>query len=155
MTCVRVGVGKSLRSAMGNNMQKKGTTFVILRPDNTILMQLRDEKSKLYPNMWCFPGGGCEKNEEPIDTVIREAKEEYELQLEKNVCRLLFVQPHPAIPNETEYTFIYRIDSKQQPKLKEGADMRWMTLDEIKLTPLGFGDETIIPKLEEFLRDSQ
>lgn len=77
-------------------MQEKGTTFIICRPDNTMLMQLRDDKSKFYPNMWCFPGGGCEKNEEPIDTIIREAKEEYELQVEKNLADFyLFVRTSP------------------------------------------------------------
>jgi GrpB-like predicted nucleotidyltransferase (UPF0157 family)/8-oxo-dGTP pyrophosphatase MutT (NUDIX family) len=134
---------------------KKGTTFVILRPDNTMLMQLRDDKSKLYPNMWCFPGGGCEENEEPIDTVIREAREEYELRLDKQSCKFLFVQPHPAFPGQTEYIFLCSIDSNQRPVLKEGADMKWMMLDEIKSTQLGFGDETIIPKLEEFLQARQ
>lgn len=135
-------------------MSKKGTTFIIYRPDTTIiLMQFRDENSKLFPHMWCFPGGGCEEGEELLDTVIREAQEEYELELDKNSCKPFLTQPHPVIPDETEYVFFCPIDLEQQPVLHEGADMKWMTLEEIKSIALGFGDETIIPYLEKFIQE--
>lgn len=135
-------------------MPQKGAMFIILRPDGTVLMQLRDAKSKFYPNMWCFPGGGCSGDEEPIDTVIREAKEEYGLNLEKSTCRFLMeyqlLLPENYCP--TAYIFICPIDLEQEPILNEGVDMKWMKINEIKKIELGFEQKIIIPKLEEFLR---
>ncbi len=137
---------------MRHKRTKKGVTFIIYRPDKTILMQFRDEECRHYPNGWCFPGGECEENEKPIEVVIREAQEEYELKLDKNSCKLFLKQPHPAILNEIEYVFFCQINNDQKPILHEGADMKWMTFEEIKSTFLGFGDETIIPRLEKIIQ---
>ncbi len=133
------------------NKKIKGVSFVLYRPDKTILMQFRDEKSRLYPHTWCFPGGRCEGGEEPLNTVVRETREEYELKIEQNSCALILVQPHEVIADEIHYVFFCPIDAKQQPVLHEGKAMKWMGLEEIKSTPLGFGDDSIIPHLEEFL----
>ncbi len=132
-----------------NQSQKKSITFVLYRPDKTILMQLRDENCKHYPNKWCFPGGCCEKNEKPIDTVIREVKEEYGLKIDKSSRKLIFSGIHPAISNKISYVFLCFVSLDQQPVLNEGADMKWMTIKEIKSISLGFGQEVIISYIEK------
>ena len=114
-------------------------------------MQLRDESCKHYPGKWCFPGGRCEENERPINTVIREVKEEYGLKIDKSFCKLVFSGTHPVMSNEMSYVFLCFVNSDQQPVLNEGADMRWMTVREIKSISLGFGAESIIPYLEKII----
>ena len=54
-------------------------------------MQLRDANSKRYSNFWCFPGGTIEPNEDEIQAVVREIKEEYELELSAENCKELVV----------------------------------------------------------------
>ncbi len=127
----------------------RGTTFIILRPDKTILMQLRDNNSKKYKNMWCFPGGVCDGTEKYINTAIREAKEEYELTLTKENCTLL---KRRLKLSALIYVYVCNIDDIQTPVLHEGADMKWMNIDEIKQLKLGFRQSCIIPKLDKYLK---
>ena len=39
-------------------------------------MQERDEHAPVWPDMWCFPGGGLEDGEEPVAGAVRELAEE-------------------------------------------------------------------------------
>jgi mutator protein MutT len=126
-----------------------GATFIIIKDLNEILMQLRDNNSKRYPNMWCFPGGTIEPNENEIETVIREIKEEYELIIDEVDCKELMI--HDLSYGVSAKVFICVISNNQNPILHEGADMKWVKLLEIKNMKLGFEQEKIIPRLEEFL----
>lgn len=150
MIRVLVGQIRNIKNAVGN---KKGTTFIIFRPNHTILMQLRDENSRLYPDMWCFPGGAADNGEDTIDTVIREAKEEFNLELEKESCKLIDVHLSVYDRSEMQYVYICEIASKQKPVLNEGAGMKWMTLSEIKKLKLGFGQNVVVPRLKNYLKN--
>ena len=102
--------------------------------------------------MWCFPGGTIEPVEDEIKTVIREIKEEYELIIGIEDCKELMTYDLSYGVSVKVFACMYYKD--QEPILHEGADMRWLKLDEIKKLQLGFEQEKIIPKLEEFLRGS-
>lgn len=55
------------------------TDFVqvtLVDPRGRVLMQERDEHAPVWPEMWCFPGGGREPGEEPVDAAVRELAEE-------------------------------------------------------------------------------
>ncbi len=127
-----------------------GATFIIIRPTKEILMQLRDGNSKRYPNAWCFPGGTIEPNEDEIKTIIREIKEEYELNIDAESCKELMI--YNLSYGVSAKVFICIYNKNQEPILHEGAGMKWMRLEEIKNIQLGFEQDKIIPKLEEFLK---
>jgi len=141
---------------MGNKEQKlAGVTFILARPNGEMLLQLRDEKSRYYPNTWCFPGEGAEGDEEPIQMVIRGVQEEYDIRVSKNACQFLTINHLPPIAQEIT-VFICKIDANQTPVMREGKEMRWMNIDEIEKIELGFEQNKFLPlvrrKLEEFLR---
>jgi 8-oxo-dGTP diphosphatase len=127
-----------------------GATFIIMRDFKEMLMQLRDNNSKRYPNTWCFPGGTIESGEDEIKTVIREIKEEYELDIEENNCTELIT--YDLSYGVSAKVFICKCDNNQNPILHEGADMKWMNLNEIKNIQLGFEQEKILPPLEKYLQ---
>ena len=106
--------------------------------------------------MWCFPGGGCDENEEYIDTLIREVKEEYDLSINKEDCKLFMTQTNlnPFVGKMffARQIFICNVDFTQIPVLHEGADMQWMNIDQIKKMKLGFHQSYIVPKLEKYLK---
>ena len=127
-----------------------GITFILLNTSGKALMQLRDANSKRYPNMWCFPGGAIEPDENSLQTVIREAKEEYGLIIKATNCAELTIHNLPY--GVSARVYVCELDQNQHPVLNEGANMRWMEIDEIKNLQLGFGHEIIRQKLKEFLR---
>jgi 2'-deoxynucleoside 5'-phosphate N-hydrolase len=128
----------------------RSSLFVLMRPDNRILMQLRDDSSRRFKHMWCFPGGSAEGNEEHIDTLIREVKEEYEIDLSKEACVPLMKR----LAGRSQ-VYVCKIDATQQPVMHEGADMKWMTIDEIKQMTIGYNQGDIVKKVEEYLRAQQ
>ncbi len=55
------------------------TDFVqvtLVDPRGRVLMQERDEHAPVWPEMWCFPGGGLEEDEAPVAGAVRELSEE-------------------------------------------------------------------------------
>ena len=64
-------------------------TNVVIKNGEKVLLGRRTPHSKFFPNYWCIPGGKLEKNENPINSAIREIKEETGLKVK--VTRLLEV----------------------------------------------------------------
>lgn len=48
----------------------------LVDPRGRVLMQERDEHAPVWPDMWCFPGGGLERDETPVEAACRELAEE-------------------------------------------------------------------------------
>ncbi|MEK6872940.1 MAG: NUDIX hydrolase [Nanoarchaeota archaeon] len=52
-----------------------------LDPNNRLLLQRKDSGYIFWPNYWCTFGGGMKKGEYPLETIVREIKEENGLEL--------------------------------------------------------------------------
>jgi len=50
--------------------------LTLVDPRGWFLMQERDEKAPVWPDTWCFPGGGLEADETPRQGAVRELAEE-------------------------------------------------------------------------------
>lgn len=48
----------------------------LVDPRGRVLMQERDEHAPMWPDRWCFPGGGLEGDEAPVEGAVRELAEE-------------------------------------------------------------------------------
>lgn len=127
---------------------RKGVIFILSR-DNKFLLQQRDENSKQFKHRWCFPGGGSEEGEDYAETLVREVKEEYDIDIKFEDCT--FLMEHSMARGN--HVFICPIDNTQEPVLHEGADMKWMTLDEIKKIDLGFFQNDIAVMLEAYVKE--
>jgi 8-oxo-dGTP pyrophosphatase MutT (NUDIX family) len=57
---------------------------VVSAPGGRILCQLRDDKSDIIcPGQWCCsPGGRVDEGECPVDAIVRELREEFEIEVE-------------------------------------------------------------------------
>ena len=99
-------------------MKLKPGAGVVMRDRNgKFLLQLRDNRKNIPdPNKWGLFGGGIKEGELPIDTVIREMKEELELKLKKEDLSLEYTYNH-----HKHYLFLYKktIDPTKL-KLHEG-----------------------------------
>ncbi len=136
-----------------NKGYKTGVTFILLKASGEILMQLRDDGKGIqipYPDMWCFPGGGKDEGETYLDTTLREAREEYELDINADNCILLTCYDHDNIIDD--HVYICMVPGACQPKLREGRDMQWKKLPVIKKLPLAWEQHKIIKVLEEYMK---
>ena len=129
--------------------KKEAVSFVLLKPSKEILMQQRDDgngQKILYPNMWCIPGGHCEDGEEPSETVVREIKEEYRLDVKKNDCKFIGSYIHDG---GNDNIFICKVNDSAQPTLCEGKALAWNTIEEIKKMKLGWRQNEILDLIEK------
>ncbi|TDG95282.1 NUDIX hydrolase [Cardinium endosymbiont of Culicoides punctatus] len=121
----------------------------IVNKDGKVLLLKRDD-SNLCGGKWCAPGGKLEKDETPIQTVIRETFEETAIQL--NQAQLVFEQTvyMRLLQQETKQDAIdyilhlfKTIAFKDQPTItlnKEHTDYVWVNLQEcnkLKVIPGG------------------
>lgn len=127
------------------NKVDSGVIFILLR-DNKILMQQRDGNCSKFPFMWCIPGGGQEEKETYEETLLREVKEEYNIDLKIEQCEY-FMNYY----GDNNKVYICRINNNQIPVLSEGLCMKWMTIPEIKNIKLGFNQENLVVYLEDYI----
>ena len=132
----------------------EGISFVLVRPDGMILMQKRDDGGGmkiLYPNTWTIPGGHREGAESLLEAVIREVKEEFNLDIAPPQCKhvFTFMLDH----NTKEEVFICRVPQHSSPELFEGAEMKWMSFEQIKQLELAWGKNKMLPQLEKKLAE--
>ncbi len=69
---IKVRIGKKM----------KGTAVAILDDNDNILLLLRSKKSRWMPAKWGLPGGKIERGENSAGAVMRETKEETDLDIE-------------------------------------------------------------------------
>lgn len=116
----------------------------IICKDDKILIAQRPEKG-LLGGLWEFPGGKQEKNETLQDTVVREVREELDIQIraERMVAKLNHQYTHFTI---TLHIFICTFVSGA-PQPLGCTDWRWVTVDELKNYPFPRANTKIIEKL--------
>jgi 8-oxo-dGTP pyrophosphatase MutT (NUDIX family) len=130
---------------MGND-EPRGVIFVLVAPDGTVLLQRRDHFDTRFPGSWCLPGGACEEGEDYLAAVLREAREEFEADLDPSACNLLMSRL-----GGRNWVFVSRIHSTENLRLREGAEMRWCSLNEVQSMALGFNQADIPPRVREYL----
>ena len=129
-------------------MKRKGCSIIFLNHRNEVLLLLRDNKPDIpFPNMWDLPGGHVENGETPEQCIIREMREELEIDIGE-----FFLFSIEEFPERIEYTFWIKVDSDlSKIKPTEGQYLRWFTEQEIKNTELALGFNLI---LNNFFRES-
>ena len=101
--------------------------------EDTFLIGKRLSTDSICPDLWELPGGKIEEGETPYDAIIREWKEELDIDI--NV--------YYSIPEREEYGvefYPYIIKYKSgKPKLNAHQSVKWITLNDInkyQFTPL-------------------
>jgi 8-oxo-dGTP diphosphatase len=122
-------------------MKRKGTSIIFVNDKKQVLLLLRDDKPDIpYPNMWDIPGGHVEDEETPEQCVVREMKEEMDLDLEE--FQLLSVM---EFVDRIEYTFWKKVNLDiESINLHEGQKLKWFTEFEARNTKLAYGFNEIV-----------
>ena len=92
--------------------------------------------------MWDVPGGHVEAKEHPEKCIIREMKEEMDLDLDIEKFELF---SKIEFEDRIEYTFWAKADFDiNDIELIEGQKLKWFTRDDAKQTPLAYGFNDIV-----------
>lgn len=106
---------------------KPVTAGIIVR-DGKILLAQR-EKEDSAGGLWEFPGGGVEKNETPDMCIVRELKEEIDMDVKA-------LSLYEAIPTDWGgIILIYLCVGYGTPKPIECQDIRWVAPEDLLLYP--------------------
>lgn len=62
-------------------IQRDYSCGLIIDPKNRIFLQKKDRDYFWWPNFWCLFGGGIKNNEDTLEALVRETKEESGLNL--------------------------------------------------------------------------
>lgn len=122
-------------------MKRKGTSIIFVNDKSEILLLLRDNFPEIpYPNMWDIPGGHVEDGETPEGCIIREMKEELNVNLGE--FDLFSVT---EFKDRIEYTFWKKVTFDiNQLKLHEGQKLKWFTEEEANNNELAYGFNQIV-----------
>ncbi len=127
-------------------MKRLGASIIFVSRKQQVLLFLRDDKDGLpYPNMWDVPGGHVERDETPSDCIMREMKEEMNIDLHdfQLFCKKEF-------DDRIEYTYWKRADLDiSEIDLMEGQYLKWFSRQEAAQTKLAYGFNEIV---EEFFK---
>ena len=127
-----------------NHTKKIGASIFFINNADQILLLLRDNDENIpFPNRWDALGGHVEPEETPLECIIREMKEEIDMELESPSLFKVY-----ELSDRMEYSFWQRanLDIKKI-KLGEGQRLKWFTEKDIRAMPeqeMAYGFKPII-----------
>jgi 8-oxo-dGTP diphosphatase len=129
-----------------NKLHIVSVVAVIRNDAGKYLVLKRSEKEIAYPGMYTFPGGKIEENDTVEETLVKEVKEEANLDLESGKILLKdksFVRPD----DQTVKVFSYLCEVKNYEDIKINNDFtnyEWVSFEDLKnLSHVGIEDEII------------
>ena len=108
-----------------------GADVWIINSENKILIQKRSKQKRLQPNVWAMTGGSVILGENSLKTIVREAREELNINIDGNNLELI---TKFRTGNVWIDTYILKCDydiSKMKFKDDEVSDAKWATWEEI------------------------
>ena len=109
-----------------------GADVWIMNKENKLLIQKRSPQKRLEPNVWSMTGGSVIYGEKPIETIVRESKEELGIDVNPDYLKFLIKFKTGNVWVE-EYILRQEFDiSKLKFLEEEVSDAKWATWDEIE-----------------------
>jgi 8-oxo-dGTP diphosphatase len=91
---------------------------------------------------WEFPGGKMEAGESQEQTIIREIKEELDMEISVGPMLITVEHPYPDF-HLTMHTYLCETEVRE-PKLTEHLAFRWLSMDELGKIDWAGGDVPIV-----------
>lgn len=122
---------QKLQEAVNLNYQI-GICAKILNEESKILLISRSQNDN-YGGVWELPGGGVEENEDIIDALIREIKEETGLDVIRDTINFIdYFEFHNIESNKHKRKFCFEVKTTGELTISdEHTDFRWFDRNEI------------------------
>ena len=126
------------------------STIALIDDENKILIGKRPV-GKVFENLWEFPGGKVKKNETVEQALIRETKEEINIDLSKNcIAPLVF----STYGNENVNIIILLFISRKwnlEPICKFHAELRWVKANNLNNYNMPPANKLLVTSLQDLL----
>ena len=126
------------------------STIALIDDENKILIGKRPV-GKVFENLWEFPGGKVKKNETVEQALIRETKEEINIDLSKNcIAPLVF----STYENENVNIIILLFISRKwnlEPICKFHAELRWVKANNLNNYNMPPANKFLVSSLQDLL----
>lgn len=118
-----------------------------------ILLQKRADGKRAWPGYIDISAAGhIDAGETPLESAVREAKEELSLDIDSEVLRFLFTMRTPLAPNEIDFVYCYQASSDFEPQLTDGevANCEWVSFDKFKAMVVRPDDYRLVPQGDHY-----
>ena len=126
------------------------STIALIDDENKILIGKRPV-GKVFENLWEFPGGKVKKNETVEQALIRETKEEINIDLSKNCIAPLTFSTYE---NENVNIIILLFISRKwnlEPICKFHAELRWVKANNLNNYNMPPANKFLVTSLQDLL----
>ncbi len=124
-------------------------SIAVILDQHRFLIQKRPSKGHLA-GMWEFPGGKIKNGESPGQAVIRECREELNINV-KTIKKLKMVSHTYSHFRIKLNVFLCGIKSGE-PKSMNQQPIKWITVDQIETYPFPGANHKFFPELKEYLK---
>ena len=113
----------------------------------------RSETKKVFPGMWSITGGGVDVGEKTSDTVVRECKEELNIDVDLDNLELVM-----TIKRESDFVDIYLLNQTFRleditMQEEEVSDVKWGSVEQCReMMEKGDFAESVILYFEMFMK---
>jgi len=129
-----------------NDMTTRVTAAILKKNDRILVAQRRDTDN--LAGKWEFPGGKIENNETPEQCLIREMKEEFDIEVEIGE---FFGQSMYHYDTGTVQLLAYHTTWKGGHfSLNAHAAIRWVSLNQMREMEFAPADIPIVEKLQQY-----
>jgi 8-oxo-dGTP diphosphatase len=122
----------------------------LIDADGRVLMAKRPE-GKSMAGLWEFPGGKVEAGENPEAALIRELKEELDIDVTASCLAPLTFASHAYEAFHLLMPLYVCRRWKGQLHAMEGQEIKWVRANDLRQLPMPPADIPLIPFLEELL----
>lgn len=117
---------------------------LIINSENQVFIACRPA-DRAYPGYWEFPGGKLEKGEIPFEGLRRELHEEIGIVLH---AAIPLIQVEYDYPERSIILDVWKVeDFAGRPFGREGQQVKWVTVEELKNYTFPSANEEVIRRL--------
>ena len=127
------------------------SVLALINEENEVLIGERPNLANSFPNYWEFPGGKIKRNESPQDAIIREAKEEIDIDIIRNCIAPLSFSTHFDRGLNTILLLYIARKWERHPLPKFHSRLLWVNVNKLRSYKMPPANNYLVASLQDLL----